>query len=87
MPSPRPAETVAWVRAHCPETTVLVLTAHDRDDYLARMGVAGFVVKEQALWQPLLVRRITFAVDGTCVQGEHQSPEGDLLFHDADTRH
>jgi len=34
------------------------------------------IVLEQALWQPLLVRRITFAVDGTCVQGERQSPEG-----------
>jgi peptide/nickel transport system substrate-binding protein len=42
-------------------------------------------VLEQALWQPLLVRRITFAVDGTCVQGERQSPTGELLFHDADT--
>lgn len=43
------------------------------------------IVLEQALWQPLLVRRITFAVDGTCVRGERQSPEGELLFHDADT--
>ena len=51
MPGPRPAETVAWVRAHCPETAVLVLTAHDVDGYLAAMveaGVAGFVVKEEA---------------------------------------
>ncbi|MDY7079191.1 MAG: hypothetical protein SXV54_19935 [Chloroflexota bacterium] len=40
----------------------------------------------QALWQLLLVRRITFAVDGTCVHGERQSPYGELLFHDADTR-
>jgi len=42
---------VAWVRAHCPETAVLVLTAHDVDGYLAAMvevGVAGFVVKEEA---------------------------------------
>jgi len=44
------------------------------------------VILEQVLWQPLLVRRITFAVDGTCVQGERQSPYGELLFHDADTR-
>jgi len=44
------------------------------------------IVLEQALWQPLLVRRITFAVDGACVGGERQSPEGELLFHDADTR-
>ncbi len=43
------------------------------------------IVLEQALWQPLLVRRITFAVDGTCVQGERQAPAGELLFHDADT--
>ncbi len=43
------------------------------------------IILEQALWQPLLVRRITFAVDGTCVQGERQSPEGELIFHDADT--
>ncbi len=42
-------------------------------------------VLEQAIWQPLLVRRITFAVDGACVQGELQSPEGELLFHDAST--
>jgi len=45
------------------------------------------IVLEQALWQPLLVRCITFAVDGTCVHGEHQSPYGELLFHDANTRH
>jgi peptide/nickel transport system substrate-binding protein len=44
------------------------------------------IVLEQALWQPLLVRRITFAVDRTCMGGERQSPEGELLFHDADTR-
>lgn len=44
------------------------------------------IVLEQALWQLLLVRRITFAVDRTCVGGERQSPEGELLFHDADTR-
>ena len=51
MPGPRPAETVAWVRAHCPETAVLVLTAHDVDGYLAAMvevGAAGFVAKEEA---------------------------------------
>jgi ABC-type transport system substrate-binding protein len=44
------------------------------------------VVLEQALWQPLLVRCITFAVDGACVEGERQSPHGQLLFHDGETR-
>ena len=51
MPGPRPVETVAWVRAHCPETAVLVLTAHDVDGYLAAMveaGAAGFVIQEEA---------------------------------------
>ena len=51
MPGPPPAETVAWVRAHSPETAVLALTAHDLNAYLARMvaaGAAGFVVKEEA---------------------------------------
>ncbi|MBE2233899.1 MAG: hypothetical protein IAE85_10430, partial [Anaerolinea sp.] len=41
---------------------------------------------EQAIWQPLLTRRITFAVHGACVAGEQQSSYGELLFHDADTR-
>jgi hypothetical protein len=26
-----------------------------------------------------------FAVNGECVQGERQSPAGELVFHDADT--
>jgi peptide/nickel transport system substrate-binding protein len=42
-------------------------------------------VLEQAIWQPLLTRRITFAVNGACLAGEQQSPYGELLFHDADT--
>jgi peptide/nickel transport system substrate-binding protein len=45
------------------------------------------IVLEQALWQPLLVRQITFAVDGDCVAGERQHPLDEyLLYHDADTR-
>ena len=45
--------------AHCPETAVLVLTAHDVDGYLADMaeaGAAGFVTKDQAC--PRLVEAI-----------------------------
>lgn len=48
MPGPRPAEIEKWVRAHSPETITLVLTAHDRDAYLASMmeaGAAGFLTK------------------------------------------
>jgi len=50
MPGPKPEDTVTWVRAHSPETAVLVLTAHDIDAYLAAMvaaGIAGFVLKEK----------------------------------------
>ena len=43
------------------------------------------MVLEQAIWQPLLVRRLTFAVDGACVHGEQQSPAGALLFYNAQT--
>ncbi len=51
MPGPGPAEVARWVRTHCPETTTLVLTAHDRDDYLAAMieaDAGGFLTKEEA---------------------------------------
>jgi DNA-binding NarL/FixJ family response regulator len=50
MPGPRPAEVISWVRQECPETAVLVLTAHNVDAYLAIMleeGAAGFLLKEQ----------------------------------------
>ena len=50
MPGPSPAEIEKWVRTHCPETTTLVLTAHDRDAYLAAMidaGVVGYLSKNE----------------------------------------
>lgn len=43
MPGPPPAEIEKWVRTHCPETATLILTAHDRDAYLASMMEAGAV--------------------------------------------
>ncbi|MDY7080259.1 MAG: response regulator transcription factor [Chloroflexota bacterium] len=51
MPGPRPSEVEKWVRTNYPETITLVLTAHDRDCYLAKMieaGAAGFLTKEEA---------------------------------------
>ncbi len=41
LPGPTPEETVARVRAHHPETAVLVLAAQDADAYLAAMVMAG----------------------------------------------
>ena len=43
MPGPRPAEIERCVRANCPETITLILTAHDRNAYLAEMIEAGAV--------------------------------------------
>ncbi len=51
MPDLRPAEIQAGVRTHHPETTTLVLTAHDRDAYLTQTvqaGAAGFLAKDEA---------------------------------------
>lgn len=51
MPGPPPAEIERWVRTHSPETATLVLTAHDRDAYLAAMidsGAVGLLDKGQS---------------------------------------
>ena len=50
MPGLPPAEIERWVRNHCSQTTVLILTAHDRDCFLAQAveaGVAGYLVKTE----------------------------------------
>jgi DNA-binding NarL/FixJ family response regulator len=51
MPGPRPAQTVAYLREHCPEVRVVALTAYDDDAYvrgLVSAGVAGYVLKDEA---------------------------------------
>ncbi len=51
MPGPPPAEIERWVRTHSPETATLVLTAHDRDAYLAAMiesGAVGLIEKNES---------------------------------------
>jgi DNA-binding NarL/FixJ family response regulator len=51
MPGPPPTATVAFLREHCPEARVLVLTAYDDDAYvrgLLAAGVAGYVLKDEA---------------------------------------
>jgi DNA-binding NarL/FixJ family response regulator len=48
MPNHKPAELEKWVRENYPETIALVITAHDRDAYLAGMmkaGAAGYLDK------------------------------------------
>lgn len=50
MPGTSPLEIEKWVRENYPETVTLVLTAHDRDVYLAGMmdaGIAGYLSKTE----------------------------------------
>lgn len=51
MPGLRPFEVEKWVRTNYPETTTLILTAHDRDCFLTKAveaGAAGFLTKEES---------------------------------------
>jgi DNA-binding NarL/FixJ family response regulator len=51
LPGMKPLEIEAWVRTNYPETVTLVLTAHDRDAFLAKAieaGVVGFLTKEES---------------------------------------
>jgi len=51
MPNLSPTALEKWVRENYPETTTIVLTAHDRDAYLANMmdaGVSGYLDKNCA---------------------------------------
>lgn len=68
-PGPRPSEITAWVRARCPETETLVLTAHDIDAYLNDMieaGAVGFLAKGE------VPRRI--------VESVRCAAQGEILF-------
>jgi len=50
MPSFSPSAFERWARENYPETITLVLTAHDRDFYLAEMmdaGIAGYLSKTE----------------------------------------
>jgi len=50
MPGATAVETVTDVRAHCPQTQVIILTAYDDDVYVHRMfaeGIVGYVLKDE----------------------------------------
>lgn len=74
MPGPRPAELEKWVRANYPETITLILTAHGRDAYLAKMmeaGVAGYITKDKS--SERLIDAIRRAARGEIVFTEEQN--------------
>lgn len=50
MPGPGAYKLEKWVRENYPETTTLVLTAHNRDEYLVKVidaGMVGFLLKSE----------------------------------------
>jgi DNA-binding NarL/FixJ family response regulator len=73
MPDPRPSDVERWVRATYPGTETLILTAHDRDAFLAKMteaGARGFLTKDEDL--PNLVEAIRRAVQGEALYTQEQ---------------
>lgn len=73
MPGPSPAETVLWAARHHPETAVLILTAHEREHYLAQMwqaGAVGFLDKNERA--AALITAIRNAAQGQMVYTQEQ---------------
>src|SRR5215208_4687616 len=73
MPDFSPSTFEKWARENYPEIITLVLTAHDRDAYLAHMmdaGVAGFLGKEMVAEQ--LINAIRRAASGENLFDEQQ---------------
>jgi len=73
MPDLSPAELEKWVRGSYPETITLVLTAHDRNAYLASMmeaGAAGYLDKKLRAGQ--LISSIRRAAHGEILFDKEQ---------------
>lgn len=73
MPGFSPSAFEKWARENYPETLTLVLTAHDRDAYLASMidaGAVGYLDKEMKAEQ--LINAIRRAVSGENLFDEFQ---------------
>lgn len=69
----QPFEVEKWVRTNYPETTTLILTAHDRDCFLTKaveVGAAGFLTKEES--PQGLVEAIHRAAGGEILVTEEQ---------------
>jgi DNA-binding NarL/FixJ family response regulator len=65
MPGPSAFETVAFLREHCPQVKVVMLTAYDDDAYvhgLVAAGVAGYVLKDEI--EEAVVRAIHTVMQG-----------------------
>ena len=73
MPGSRPSELECWVRERYPEIVTLILTAHNRDAYLATMmdaGVVGFLSKDES--EHSLITSIRRAANGDILFSQEQ---------------
>ncbi len=73
MPGLSPVDITRWAYEHHPETAILVLTAHDRDYYLAQMlqaGAAGYLDKNKRSQE--LVNAIRRAAEGQALFTQEQ---------------
>lgn len=73
MPGPGAYYLEKWIREQYPQTTALVLTAHDRDGYLSEVvasGMAGFLLKNEKAER--LIQAIRTAAAGTPLFTEEQ---------------
>lgn len=73
MPNLSPWKLEKWVREHYPNTTTIVLTAHDRDAYLANMmeaGAVGYLDKKLRAGQ--LISAIRRAANGEILFDKEQ---------------
>ena len=73
MPGPGAYRLEKWVRENYPETTALVLTAHNRDEYLVKVidsGMVGFLLKSENAEQ--LIGAIRRAARGEILFDEAQ---------------
>ena len=87
MPGPRAAEQEEWVRKNYPETAVLILTAHDRDEYLAKVinsGIAGFLLKNENAEQ--LITAVRHAAEGTVYFRDEQIERAQNWKHDIEEK-
>jgi NarL family two-component system response regulator LiaR len=79
MPNLQPYEVEEWVRNNYPETVTLVLTAHDRNCYLAKTieaGVVGYLLKDEAPYK--LVQAIRCAARGEIFLTQRQLTRANL---------
>lgn len=87
MPGPGASNLEKWVRENHPETTALVLTAHNRDAYLSETidsGMAAFLLKNEKAEH--LIQSIRDVANGTPLFTEEQIERAQKWKRDVETR-